>query len=139
MTHTFSTGPVNNVLIFRQPLRSSPQGSGNSQVSISRKRLNLALPPPLEKYMNSTDGEAGNNSVAELQPSWLDPHDSQFCSSYMMESQIKDLQVFSFTNACVCVFCEMHFFHKRSVFSCRSLHDALMCLNCDVFVNFVLL
>jgi len=85
-------GPVNNVLIVRQPLHSSPQGLGHSQVPISKKRLNLSLPPPLEKYMNSTDGEAGNMAVAVLQPSCHDPQESLYCSSYVMESQIKDLQ-----------------------------------------------
>ena len=99
MTHTFSTGPVNNVLIVRQPLRSSPQGLGNPQISLSSKRLHLSLPPPLEKYMNSPDGEAGSKAVAVLQPSWCDPQDSQYGSSYMMDSQIKDLQVLSFTTS----------------------------------------
>jgi len=115
MTNTFSAAPVNNVLIVRQPLCSSPQGLGNSQVSISSKRLNLSLPPPLEKYMSSTDGEAGTKAVAVLQPSWCDPHDSQYGSSYMMESQIKELQVFSFTtsfNAFEYNFVEKHSFHE---------------------------
>ncbi|XP_020265847.1 protein ROOT INITIATION DEFECTIVE 3 isoform X1 [Asparagus officinalis] len=85
-------GPVSNVLIVRQPLRSGPQGFGNSQVSMSRKRSNLSLPPPLEKYIKTSDAEAGNKSLAVLHPSWQDSHDSQYCSSYIMESQIKDLQ-----------------------------------------------
>lgn len=85
---------MNNVIIVRQPVCSTTQGLGNSQGFMAKKKVNLSLPPPLEKYVNSADAEAGSKATAVLQPSWHDIDDSQYCSSYMMESQIKDLQVF---------------------------------------------
>ncbi|KAJ6826824.1 protein ROOT INITIATION DEFECTIVE 3 isoform X1 [Iris pallida] len=84
-------GPVNNVIIVRQPIRST-QVLANTPVPISRKRMHLAIPPPLEKYVNSTDGEVGNKAVTMFQSPWDDLWDKKYCSSYVMSNQIRDHQ-----------------------------------------------
>ncbi|XP_065036490.1 protein ROOT INITIATION DEFECTIVE 3-like isoform X2 [Musa acuminata AAA Group] len=78
-------GPINNVLIVRQPLLRNP-------ISVNRKHLNLSLPPPLSKYVDSTDAEVKTNAIVLLQSPCHDPEEIRFCSSYVMERQIKELQ-----------------------------------------------
>ncbi|XP_038978467.1 protein ROOT INITIATION DEFECTIVE 3-like [Phoenix dactylifera] len=85
-------GPVNNVLIIRQPLRACPPALANAQASLSRKRLSLSLPPPLSKYIDSTDGEIETKAVNLLLPPWQDPEKSKYCSSNVIKKQIKELQ-----------------------------------------------
>ncbi|KAL0360839.1 UNVERIFIED_CONTAM: protein ROOT INITIATION defective [Sesamum radiatum] len=47
-------GPVNNVLVIRQPKYINPRTSATSLASAAR-RQGLTLPPPLEKFANSPD------------------------------------------------------------------------------------
>ncbi|KAJ0985016.1 hypothetical protein J5N97_003372 [Dioscorea zingiberensis] len=77
--------PVNNVIIVRQPIYS------NSQVPQSRKRMHLSMPPPLNKYVNSTDGELGSKAVIIPQPT-RDPLENGYCSSNVMKNQIREPQ-----------------------------------------------
>ncbi|WOL13512.1 hypothetical protein Cni_G22282 [Canna indica] len=78
-------GPINNVLIVRQPLYHTP-------ISANSKHLNLLLPPPLSKYVDSVDGEVKTKTVIMPQRACHDPQDTRFFSSYVMEKQIKELQ-----------------------------------------------
>ncbi|XP_039115754.1 protein ROOT INITIATION DEFECTIVE 3-like [Dioscorea cayenensis subsp. rotundata] len=78
-------GPVNNVIIVRQ------QSCSDSQVLQSRKRMHLSMPPPLNKYINSTDGELESQAVIVPQPT-REPLDTGYCSSTVMKNQIKELQ-----------------------------------------------
>lgn len=84
----FATGPVNNVIIVRQ------QSCSDSQVLQSRKRMHLSMPPPLNKYIDSTDGELESQAVIVPQPT-REPLDTGYCSSTVMKNQIKELQVSS--------------------------------------------
>ncbi|MCD7470290.1 hypothetical protein HAX54_010019 [Datura stramonium] len=47
-------GPVNNIIVVRQPSLLSTRGSVNSNMP-SVKRHGVSLAPPLEKYANSAD------------------------------------------------------------------------------------
>ncbi|KAG1327573.1 protein ROOT INITIATION DEFECTIVE 3 [Cocos nucifera] len=84
--------PVNNVLIIRQPLRGCPPALANAQASLSRKRLNLSLPPPLSKYIDPTDGDIETKAVNLLLPPWQDPEERKYRSSNIIKKQIKELQ-----------------------------------------------
>ncbi|KAL7117048.1 hypothetical protein ACP275_03G046500 [Erythranthe tilingii] len=82
-------GPVNNVLVIRNPQHLNPQTSANS----SSRRHGLTLPPPLEKFAKSADENShikafigGSHSTSNQLL------DSSYITVQTMESQIKELQ-----------------------------------------------
>ncbi|KAL0291832.1 UNVERIFIED_CONTAM: protein ROOT INITIATION defective [Sesamum radiatum] len=84
-------GPVNNVLVIRQPKYINPRTSATSLASAAR-RQGLTLPPPLEKFANSPDE---NPYVKVLIGPQTLPHqllDSPYISVQTMEAQMKELQ-----------------------------------------------
>ncbi|XP_058087057.1 protein ROOT INITIATION DEFECTIVE 3-like [Magnolia sinica] len=85
-------GPINNILVLRKPLPSSPKTSRNTQGSVSRRHLLSTLPPPLDKYINSMDGDDGTRAVRAVLAPRDESLDSQFLSSHVMINQIKELQ-----------------------------------------------
>ncbi|XP_020102451.1 protein ROOT INITIATION DEFECTIVE 3-like [Ananas comosus] len=78
-------GPVNNVLIVREPLHSVPPALS--------KRGSWLLPHSLSKYTDSTDGEVDTKAVIGHQRLCNDLLDSKYLSSQVLMSQIKELQV----------------------------------------------
>ncbi|KAK1267987.1 hypothetical protein QJS04_geneDACA013874 [Acorus gramineus] len=85
-------GPINNVLIIREVLHPGLQASVNAQVSVPRKRASMLMPPPLDKYINSADGDTENKTVVTLHPTCNEPLDVRYCSVNVMMNQIKELQ-----------------------------------------------
>ncbi|OAY64463.1 Protein ROOT INITIATION DEFECTIVE 3 [Ananas comosus] len=77
-------GPVNNVLIVREPLHSVPPALS--------KRGSWLLPHSLSKYTDSTDGEVDTKAVIGHQRLCNDLLDSKYLSSQVLMSQIKELQ-----------------------------------------------
>ncbi|KAF2309804.1 hypothetical protein GH714_005198 [Hevea brasiliensis] len=84
------TCPVNNIQIVRWPLYLNPPVSLNVQAS-SRRHGSL-LPPPLDKYVNSTDKNTGINAVIRLQSSYNGPPDASYLSCQVIDNQIKELK-----------------------------------------------
>ncbi|KAJ9166246.1 hypothetical protein P3X46_021024 [Hevea brasiliensis] len=89
-TFKHATGPVNNIQIVRWPLYLNPPVSLNVQAS-SRRHGSL-LPPPLDKYVNSTDKNTGINAVIRLQSSYNGPPDASYLSCQVIDNQIKELK-----------------------------------------------
>lgn len=85
-------GPVNNILVVRQQLYSNFHINPN--MSTSSKRHGSLLPPPLEKYANSTDEVTDFKAVIGLQATCSESMDSVYHSSHVMNNQIKELQVY---------------------------------------------
>ncbi|XP_009595523.1 protein ROOT INITIATION DEFECTIVE 3 [Nicotiana tomentosiformis] len=83
-------GPVNNIVVVRQPSLLSTSGSVSFQVP-SVKRHGASLPPPLEKYANSADD---NDYMAVIGPRFN--HDRSVEASYIsvqtLNNQILELQ-----------------------------------------------
>ncbi|OVA02273.1 WD40 repeat [Macleaya cordata] len=84
-------GPVSNVLVVSRPLCLNPQTSVRTQASISRRNASL-LPPPLDKYVNSTDENADLKPVSALHGPHSRTLDDFYCSYSVMNNQIKELQ-----------------------------------------------
>ncbi|KAJ7958170.1 protein ROOT INITIATION DEFECTIVE 3-like [Quillaja saponaria] len=82
-------GPVNNILVIRQQLKFNYGMSPNLQAS-TRKQGSL-LPPPLEKYANSTDEDSGVEFVVG-NPAGSIPRNASYITSHVMADQIKQLQ-----------------------------------------------
>lgn len=77
-------GPVNNIRIVRRPaLRAE------SKELFSSRRHELSLPPPLEKYANSTDEDMDNNAIITLP----DTREASYLSSQLINDHIKELQL----------------------------------------------
>ncbi|GKV10243.1 hypothetical protein SLEP1_g21636 [Rubroshorea leprosula] len=74
-------GPVNNILIVK------PQSSPNLS-----KRHGSLLPPPLEKYANSSDKETDNKAVIALQATISSTPEPFYYSSQLINDHIKELQ-----------------------------------------------
>ncbi|XWS14714.1 hypothetical protein CRYUN_Cryun35bG0032400 [Craigia yunnanensis] len=73
-------GPVNNILIVRRP---------ESKEQASSRRHELLLPPPLEKYANSTDEDMDNKAIITLPDTRDLP---SYLSSQLINDHIKQLQ-----------------------------------------------
>ncbi|KAL7245223.1 hypothetical protein ACSBR2_000527 [Camellia fascicularis] len=84
-------GPVNNILVVRPPLCLNPQLLLNSQSS-SVRRHGSSLPPPLEKYTNSTDEIVEVKAYLSAQPTSNEPLHASYISIHTMNNQIKELQ-----------------------------------------------
>ncbi|XP_077213799.1 transducin/WD40 repeat-like superfamily protein [Tasmannia lanceolata] len=91
-TFKHAKGPINNVLVLRNPLCSSSQSLVNAQASTSRRNVSSLLPPSLDKYINSEDGKIVTRTVPTLQSPCGESMDSLYLSSNVMLSQIKELQ-----------------------------------------------
>ncbi|PSR99780.1 Protein ROOT INITIATION DEFECTIVE like [Actinidia chinensis var. chinensis] len=84
-------GPVNNILVARPPLCSNPRMLLNSQSS-SIRRHGSSLPPPLEKYTNSTDEILEVKAYLSTEATSDTPLDASYISIQTMNNQIKELQ-----------------------------------------------
>ncbi|KAF7816232.1 protein ROOT INITIATION DEFECTIVE 3 [Senna tora] len=82
-------GPVNNILVVRQQLDLCNRISSNLQAS-SRRQGSL-LPPPLEKYANSTDEDSDVKTVISLQDG-RSCKEVSYISSQVISNQIKEFQ-----------------------------------------------
>ncbi|XP_010061738.3 protein ROOT INITIATION DEFECTIVE 3 [Eucalyptus grandis] len=85
-----SKGPINNVQIVRKQLGFNPRMVVNPQGS-SRRHGSL-LPPPLEKYTNSSDDDSDFRTVVSLHGTSYEPLESPHISSNAMNQQIEELQ-----------------------------------------------
>ncbi|GAV72613.1 WD40 domain-containing protein [Cephalotus follicularis] len=84
-------GPVNNIVLVRQSPYLNPQTMFNAQAS-SRRRGSL-LSPPLNKYVDSPDEDAGNTAIINLQSTnFVVPLDAQYLTCQMIKDQSKELQ-----------------------------------------------
>ncbi|XP_065847925.1 protein ROOT INITIATION DEFECTIVE 3 [Euphorbia lathyris] len=88
-TFKHAKGPVNNIQIVRRPLYLNPRGSSNAPASL--RRHGSLLPPPLDKYMNSTDKNTGTDSVVCL-ATYNSPLQNSYLSSQVIDDQIKELK-----------------------------------------------
>ncbi|XVF36291.1 hypothetical protein REPUB_Repub19eG0045500 [Reevesia pubescens] len=79
-------GPVNNILIVTRPL---PLGRAGPKEQASSRRHESSLPPPLEKYANSTDEDMDNKAIITL-PDTIDL--PQYLTSQLINDHIKELQ-----------------------------------------------
>ncbi|XP_010263521.1 PREDICTED: protein ROOT INITIATION DEFECTIVE 3-like [Nelumbo nucifera] len=89
--YRLAKGPVNNVLVVRRPLYSNRQTSENSHSSFSRRHAPL-LPPPLGKYVNSTDENVDSGAVSVPQTPSSDIMDAPYLSYHVLTKQISELQ-----------------------------------------------
>ncbi|KAL3514483.1 hypothetical protein ACH5RR_027200 [Cinchona calisaya] len=83
-------GPVNNVLVVRQPSHLNPRASTNSHAFSSRRHA--VLPLPLEKYSNSSDENTDTKAYIICQTTYNNFTDTPYISSQTMQNQIKELQ-----------------------------------------------
>ncbi|KAG0482411.1 hypothetical protein HPP92_010495 [Vanilla planifolia] len=81
----YGKGPVSNVVIVRQPINFS-------HLSLSRKQLNLLLPPPLDRYSDPLESEVDFKAVKVLHQHYNHLDDICYFSASVMNSQIKELQ-----------------------------------------------
>ncbi|KAA8528526.1 hypothetical protein F0562_035881 [Nyssa sinensis] len=84
-------GPVNNILLVRAPLCLNARTLVNSQAS-SVRRHGLSLPPPLEKYENSSDENKEIKAYLAPQAPSDEPLDASYISIDTMNNQIKEFQ-----------------------------------------------
>ncbi|KAM7521004.1 hypothetical protein LguiB_019966 [Lonicera macranthoides] len=84
-------GPINNILVIRQPLSLYTRTSINSQISSARRHGSL-LPPPLEKYTNSGDEDLDAKAfiIPQYKPDL--PVDASYVTVATMNNQINELQ-----------------------------------------------
>ncbi|XP_027093048.2 protein ROOT INITIATION DEFECTIVE 3 isoform X1 [Coffea arabica] len=82
-------GPVNNVLVIRQPSHCNPRTSMNFQAFSSRRHV--VLPSPLEKYSNSHDDNIDTKACINCQ-TYNNIADVPYISFQTMQNQIKELQ-----------------------------------------------
>lgn len=82
-------GPVNNVLVIRQPPALYPRTAANNQASMARRHL--PLPPPLEKY-TSIDQHSDLNAFITPQPNCDRLYDANYTTVHSMNNQINELQ-----------------------------------------------
>lgn len=85
------TGPINNIIIVRQPMNMLYQASTNEETSFS-KRQRLSNLPSLDKYVDST-GSPNVKPVSAFRASVDEPLESRYCSSPTMMNHIRELQV----------------------------------------------
>ncbi|CAA2985027.1 ROOT INITIATION DEFECTIVE 3 [Olea europaea subsp. europaea] len=84
-------GPVNNVLVVRQPQHLNPGTSPNTQAS-SLRGHGWPMPPPLQKYANSSDENAYTKAFISPQTASNKLLDDSYISVQTMENLIKELQ-----------------------------------------------
>ncbi|XP_015572519.2 protein ROOT INITIATION DEFECTIVE 3 isoform X1 [Ricinus communis] len=89
-TFKHAKGPVNNIQIVKRPHYLNPRAS--SIVQASSRRHGSSLPPPLDKYVNSTDKSIGSTAVVRLQDTCNNPLDVSYVSYQVIANQIKELQ-----------------------------------------------
>lgn len=84
------SGPVNNVMIARQPQMLNPRTSASAA---SSRRHALTLPPPLEKFANAPDENTHVKAFVGGQASSNEISNTSYVSIRAMEAQIRELQV----------------------------------------------
>ncbi|KAL0360840.1 UNVERIFIED_CONTAM: protein ROOT INITIATION defective [Sesamum radiatum] len=87
-------GPVNNVLVIRQPKYINPRTSATSLASAAR-RQGLTLPPPLEKFANSPDEnpyvkQQGSSAAAEVDVERLKSEQLVRANDPAMEKDVRE-------------------------------------------------
>lgn len=85
------TGPICNVLVTKKPPHLNPRTS--MDLVASSQQRNLKLPPPLEKFSNSSDEKAHVKAFIGSQFTSNNLVDCSYVSFQAMENQIKELQV----------------------------------------------
>ncbi|XP_059453662.1 protein ROOT INITIATION DEFECTIVE 3 [Corylus avellana] len=81
-------GPVNNILVVRQEVYFNSRPISQS----SSRRHGSLVPPPLDKYENSTDEDVNVKTVISLQSTCRKSMDDSYLSSHVINNQIKELQ-----------------------------------------------
>jgi pre-rRNA-processing protein IPI3 len=84
-------GPVNNILVIRQPSSLYPRTSSNSQVSSGRRHGSL-LPPPLEKFIDSGENFSEGKTFVIPQDNPDRPLDFPYVTVATLDKQIAELQ-----------------------------------------------
>ncbi|XP_027351601.1 protein ROOT INITIATION DEFECTIVE 3 [Abrus precatorius] len=84
-----AAGPVNNILVVRREIDLSNHISSNVQASSRKQGANL--PPPLEKYANSTDEDSDMKTIISLVGDRRST-DVSYLSSHVILNYIKELQ-----------------------------------------------
>nr|XP_043606063.1 protein ROOT INITIATION DEFECTIVE 3 [Erigeron canadensis] len=82
-------GPVNNILVIRQPPALYSRTLANNQASMARKHV--SMPPALEKY-SSVDENSDFSAYIAPQPDYQRPCDMAFATLHSMNKQIDELQ-----------------------------------------------
>lgn len=85
------TGPICNVLVTKKPPHLNPRAS--MDLVASSQQRNLKLPPPLEKFSNSSDEKVHVKAFIGSQFISNNLVDCSYVSFQAMENQIKELQV----------------------------------------------
>ncbi|PKA57327.1 Guanine nucleotide-binding protein subunit beta-like protein B [Apostasia shenzhenica] len=91
-----SKGPVSNILVIKQPF-----GFTQGQGLVLKKHTQLVLPPPLDRYTDSKEGDGECRTVKMLHQHTDDIEEYRYCSASIMISQIKELQQNASTGAVV--------------------------------------
>ncbi|TXG60874.1 hypothetical protein EZV62_012237 [Acer yangbiense] len=87
-------GPVNNILVIRQPNHLTLGAFSNSHVS--SRRQGSPLPPPPEKYVNM-DKDTYKMGVICLPTACNIPPDVPFNSTHILDEHVKLVEVFYFS------------------------------------------
>lgn len=82
-------GPVNNILVIRQPAALYPRTSANNQGPMARRHV--SLPPPLEKY-TSIDEHSDLSAFITPRSNVDRPSDATYSTVDSMNNQINELQ-----------------------------------------------
>ncbi|KAI3506112.1 hypothetical protein L1887_28468 [Cichorium endivia] len=82
-------GPVNNILVIRQPAALYPRTAGNNQAPMARRHV--SLPPPLEKY-TSIDEHSDLSAFITPRSNVDRPSDAMYSTVDSMNNQINELQ-----------------------------------------------
>lgn len=88
-------GPINNIIIVRQPIHTNQNTSENLHVAGSRKQLSGSLPPPLARYIDEADENGEPRPIKVLLNPVQESFRSEFLISRVMTTQLKELQVVS--------------------------------------------
>ncbi|KAI9083254.1 hypothetical protein K1719_034786 [Acacia pycnantha] len=90
-TFKYAKGPVNNILVVRRQLDSSKSMASTLQSPSSRRQGSL-LPPPLEKYSNSTTDEDSDVKIVVSLHDRRSSVDVSYMSSQVIFNQVKEFQ-----------------------------------------------
>ncbi|MCL7040226.1 hypothetical protein MKW94_027208, partial [Papaver nudicaule] len=99
-------GSVTNVIVVHRP---------DDLTSQTSKRNASLLPPSLDKYVTSTDDNDDFKTVTASQPPLSRVTDALYCSSDVMNSHIKELQLEGSTAASQLEFDRLRVQHERSL------------------------
>lgn len=84
-----SKGPVNNILVIRQPPALYPRTLANNQAPMAKRHV--SLPPALERY-TSIDENSDLSAYVTPHPDYHRPCDVIYSTVHLMNQQINELQ-----------------------------------------------